>query len=148
MALIIEQTERHGTSMLQKIILILLAFILPPLPVLLLLEYNYKAGPFLVCVILTLLGHAPGVMFALYYILWQHSERLNQYYTRLHEDDELLYDQNDQDNERVVLGQTNSNTTQVYGINHSTLVGPPPDYNEVVENGKTTDFKADNKIQN
>lgn len=148
MALIIEQTERHSNSMLQKIILILLAFLLPPLPVLLLLEYNYKAGPFLVCVLLTLLGHAPGVMFALYYILWQHSERSNQYYSPLREDDELLYDQSEPDTERQVLGQAHSNTTQAYGINHSTLAGPPPDYNDVVESDRKTDTKADNKIQN
>lgn len=52
-----------------KVILLVAAFVLPPLPIFLLQDYNIFTREFLVAVILTVLGHIPGTIFAVFYIL-------------------------------------------------------------------------------
>lgn len=64
----------HGPPLntTQKIILVVLAFVLPPLPVLLLTAPNYTFTlEFFVLVVLTLLGHVPGVLYTVWFLLFE-----------------------------------------------------------------------------
>lgn len=69
----------------EKILLTIMAFILPPLPVFL-QQKTIFTKEFLVCLILTFMGHLPGTLFALYYIYFVQDFREN--YTRIDEESE------------------------------------------------------------
>ncbi|ODV80442.1 uncharacterized protein CANTADRAFT_29841, partial [Suhomyces tanzawaensis NRRL Y-17324] len=53
----------------QRVLLVIMAFVFPPLPVFILKEYHVFNKETLIVVLLTLLGHIPGIIFALWYSL-------------------------------------------------------------------------------
>lgn len=77
-----DYNEDPVPSFAQRILLILLAFILPPLPIIMLSNNNVFTKECLISIILTLLGHVPGVLFSLYYILIEYPKRLSRLYGR------------------------------------------------------------------
>lgn len=135
----------------QKLFLSLMGVIFPPLPIFILKRYDIFNKEILVSVILTLLGHLPGVIFSIYYI-YVLSDEIDEApgassgYTRLDDD-------NDSDN--LQASQSHHNEL---GISH--VVRPeiiegmndePPQYEAISGSGNQPrpDQKVfnDNKVQ-
>ncbi|KAK6454745.1 uncharacterized protein RJT20DRAFT_137088 [Scheffersomyces xylosifermentans] len=87
--------SRHCDSIPGKVILIFGAFVLPPLPIFLLQDYSIFTKEFLVAVILTVLGHIPGTIYAVFFILVEYpryiaNTRNEAGYRRVPDDEEAL----------------------------------------------------------
>lgn len=130
----------------EKILLTLMAFLLPPLPVFL-LQKSIFTKEFLVCVILTLLGHLPGTLFALYFLFFGQDSR--QDYSRIDEESSGNGGSHVSQSEPSAPQAINSTPTQRYtdqepeapqqanASAHATPVegssdAPPPTYDEAV----------------
>lgn len=60
-----------------KFVLALISFVFPPLTVLILKDYNVVNWEFLASIILTILGHLPGALFSLWYLLYGFPEEVH-----------------------------------------------------------------------
>lgn len=150
----------HVPNFTQQVILAILGFILPPLPIFLLTSPNYTifTKEFLVSVILTLLGHVPGVLFSLYFIFIE--------YARAHEgaggprDGYIRINENDEESQlRVNNAGDNAHGNHQLGIANvqppqhqaKTSEPEPPKYEDIApsNNTATNDSKShgDNKVQ-
>lgn len=63
--------DSNNPNSCQKILLVAMGLFVPPLPVFLLTEPNFSIWTmeFWITVVLTILGHVPGVLFAIYFVL-------------------------------------------------------------------------------
>ena len=154
-------------SYAQKILLVLLAFILPPLPIVVLSNNSIFTQECLISVILTLLGHIPGVLFSLYYILIEYPKRLarlygREGYIRIEDEDEIRPSQFVHD------GQLSQDPEESQAIDGPLLVilpnyrdgdnnyesnqlePSPPNYEDIVgasDNQRDSKLAGDNKVQ-
>lgn len=166
------QTE--PPSDFQKLILVVMGIILPPLPVFLLLGNTIFTMEFLVSVLLTLLGHLPGVLFAVYFILVKFPQTSrNEGYIRINDDENQLgvdseHTETGHDSGIDAENQEPTQPRQHFGIDdaeHGKIGHPgakdsgdvkdsgdaqaPPDYEDIVGSSNIaplTDTK-DNKVQ-
>ena len=86
--------EDNVPNYAQNILLIVLSFIIPPVPIIMLSDNSIFTKECLISVILTLLGHIPGVLFSLYYILIEYPKRATRHsgrdgYIRIEDEDEI-----------------------------------------------------------
>lgn len=162
--------ENNTPNFVQKVILIILAFILPPLPVFLITKNIFQTPEFFISVILTILGHIPGVLFALYYILVEYPKTIaraddREGYIRINNEDEIRATNNandeihsqehrgdEQETGKVILGNNASIGQEDSTSSQSDQrQQPPPNYEDIVgsSNGNTRDTKqlGDNKVQ-
>lgn len=150
--------ERENPNFSQKILLVIMGLFIPPLPVFLLTGPNYTilTKEFFVTVLLTFLGHIPGVLFAIYYVLVEYPKTLHDpSYTRI--------DEESRPRARVSPTPANGGYTdepnneievQAPAAGSSTsgpeVEAPPPDYEEIVDpKQREIDSKrvGDNKVQ-
>lgn len=141
----------------QNVLLIILSLILPPLPIIMLSNNSIFTKECLISVILTLLGHIPGVFFSLYYILIEYPKRFTRQsgrdgYIRIEDEDEIRptqvshSDQFSQDHQ-----ETQGSLLNISPDNESgSLRPPPPNYEDIVGSNGQRDSKltSDNKVQN
>lgn len=140
----------------QTMLLIVLSFIIPPLPIIMLSNNAIFTKECLISVILTLLGHIPGIIFSLYYILIEHPKRITRRsgrdgYIRIGDDDEIrptpVVDGNpfiqEHGRQESLLDVSQNNESE-------SMHPPPPNYEEIVggSNGqKDSKLTGDNKVQ-
>lgn len=122
---------------LQKLLLIILAFIFPPLPVIVLNNYCVWNLSTLLVVLFTLCGHFPGIIYAVWFILTKKQPRSG--YQRL-------------DDEQSVPSPNNNGSVTPSAPSSSANADEPPSYEEAHQ-GSTNSAKlaaksaSDNKIQ-
>lgn len=132
----------------QRFILCIAAIALPPLPVFLLSGPNYTVftKEFLITLLLTVFGHLPGAIFALYFIFVVHPSRYrraNSDYISLPRDEESRV-HHDED-ERSPLGISRVSQPDEH---HESLLVPPKYEDIVTEPPAVSDSKSsDNKVQ-
>ncbi|ODV67489.1 hypothetical protein HYPBUDRAFT_152408 [Hyphopichia burtonii NRRL Y-1933] len=146
----------------QMIILAVLLFFIPPLPIFLLTapKYTILTKEFLVSVLLTLFGHVPGVLFSLYYVLIEFP-RINadayeraEGYIRLGDDEESQLVSNEEerpDPSRLGISQVQP-PSNLDSHSNAGNTGEPPRYEDIVaphEQQHPGDTKngGDNKVQ-
>lgn len=141
---------------LQKFILVLLALILPPLPILLVNNFKFSQRQFLFSVVLTIFGHFPGLLYSLYYLFFELPEgafESNQEgYIRIQDEESAVPGRPVQaqspprqggqklgvaPHERPVNGRVNEGSSSSEN---------PPSYTDIVDNNAPRDTK-DNKVQ-
>lgn len=127
------------------LLLLIMAIVLPPLPVFL-INKTVFTKEFLVSVLLTILGHIPGLLFSFYYILIEHPKQT----VRLDEEAALDHG-HDHDNFTPRNQQSGYTDVEPQSPTQDPIESPivgssdaPPTYNEV--NSKPVDVK-DNKVQ-
>lgn len=154
-------------SRAERILLGLLAFFLPPVPVFLLTKTIFTKE-FLVSVILTCLGHVPGVLFTLYYIYFEYPR---DSYNRLDNEsrpghrqgrnvaasgggytDNPEPESQNQVQAPIEAPQVQPEFDQVPAPVEGSSDAPPPSYDDTVPKEQQLkqgeiDSKADNKIQ-
>ena len=149
----------------QKLVLVVMGLLLPPLPVFLLLGNTIFTMEFLVSVLLTLLGHLPGVLFAVYFVLvkFPRTSR-NEGYIRIDDDENQLgVDSETGHDSRIdVENQGPTQPRQHFGIDdaeHGKIGHPdakdsgdvqaPPDYEDIIGSSNIAPFTdtKDNKVQ-
>lgn len=145
----------------QTIILVILCFIFPPLPVFLLTENSLYTRELLLSVLLTILGHIPGVLFSLYYVLVEYPRRngfycCSQGYIRIEEHENDDPESRPMESERSHAQETNYTEPQfeqapIAGSVHGggeNINAEPPSYEEIASNNPfKPDLKPDNKVQ-
>lgn len=122
---------------LQKLLLILLALIFPPLPVIVLNNYCVWNLSTLLVVLFTLCGHFPGIIYAIWFILTKKQPRNG--YQRL-------------DDEQNVPTPVNGSEGHLSAPLNSSSADEPPTYEESRQGSTSTPTLAtksasDNKIQ-
>ena len=147
--------EDNVPNYAQTILLIVLSFIIPPVPIIMLSNNSIFTKECLISVILTLLGHIPGVAFSLYYVLIEYPKRITRRsgrdgYIRIGDDDEirptLVVDSNPYAQEQERQGSL----LDIPQNESESLHPPPPDYEEIAggSNGqKDSKLAGDNKVQ-
>ncbi|CUM68225.1 uncharacterized protein PRCAT00005946001 [Priceomyces carsonii] len=138
----------------QKVILTLLAFIFPPLPVFMLNNYVVFSKEMLLSVLLTILGHLPGVLYSIFYIFveFPKQNRSTEGYIQITDDEET----NIRAAPRSTTGENSSPSESRLGtsnVESAPLVqnsseDEPPNYEEIAGSSKPNvrDSK-DNKVQ-
>jgi uncharacterized membrane protein YqaE (UPF0057 family) len=136
-------SRRQENSSFQNFLLIVLAVIFPPIPVFILDNYCVWTKPMLITVLLTIFGHVPGIIFAIYYIVeygkFNTSPRTG--YVRLDEEESVPHTSNHVDHPPVSPpGSSSTSSPQ-----HFLTPEHPPNYQDVVP---PSDSKlSDNKVQ-
>lgn len=141
----------------EYILLILIGFFVPPVPIFL-LDKTIFSKEFLVSVLLTLLGHLPGVLFSIYYIVIEFPRRHRQRgYRNLDEENRNQPEHHESEEQQsqpsVYVGeQTQGSYNDIPEPVAGGSDAPPPNYSDVVtaeqQQQKLVDTKsADNKIQ-
>lgn len=148
--------EDNVPNYAQTILLIVLSFIIPPLPIIMLSNNTIFTKECLISVILTLLGHIPGIIFSLYYILIEYPKRITRRsgrngYIRIGDDDEIRPTPVVDGNPFVQEHGRQESLLDVPQNNESeSMHPPPPNYEEIVggSNGQKDNKQAgDNKVQ-
>lgn len=144
----------------QTLILIILCFVFPPLPVFLLKENSLYSRELLLSILLTILGHVPGVLFSIYYVVVEYPRKngfycCSQGYIRIedHENEdpesrpmESESTHNEEPNYTNPEAQVQEETT--HQGSSQNIHSEPPSYDEVANNNPfKSDLKRDNKVQ-
>lgn len=149
--------EDNVPNYAQNILLIVLSFIIPPVPIIILSDNSIFTKECLISVILTLLGHVPGVLFSLYYILIEYPKRANRRlgrngYIRIEDEDEIRpvhasesnqLAQDQQESQRTLLNIPQNDGSE-------SLHPPPPNYEDIVnasDGHRDSKLAGDNKVQ-
>lgn len=139
-------------------LLIIIAIVLPPLGVFLVKQNSIRNKEFWVTLFLTICGHIPGTVFALYYMICIEfpKSRNGEGYHRLPEDEESQVggassgqpERHQSPTPKTPLNQNNVQT-QAQESSSSHVDSGLPAYEEVVGTPQPTDSKAnrDHKIQ-
>ncbi|CUM50811.1 unnamed protein product [Debaryomyces tyrocola] len=149
--------EDNVPNYAQNILLIILSFIIPPVPIIMLSDNSIFTKECLISVILTLLGHIPGVLFSLYFILIEYPKRAHRHsgrdgYIRIEDEDEirpiratdsnqLAQDQQETQGSLLNIPQDNESESP-----HP----PPPNYEDIVgasDGQRDSKLAGDNKVQ-
>lgn len=137
----------------QKLVLLVMGVILPPLPVFLLQGNTIFTMEFLVSVLLTVLGHLPGVLFAVYYICVKYPQSTREEgYIRIDDENQVGFQDtpSDEPHSRQHFGIDDVDHGKSDAKPESAGEQAPPDYDEIVGTSNIaplTDTK-DNKVQN
>ncbi|CAI5756330.1 unnamed protein product [Candida verbasci] len=126
----------HQTSKGEQFILIVTAIILPPLSIFFAKRYSLVNKEFWISVILTLIGHLPGVIFVLYYLLYIEFPKNRESYIRLNDEETGLTEEGEEAEEpqpppESILAQHEQDL---------------PTYEEIVKKDTAYDVK-DHKVQ-
>lgn len=149
--------EDNVPNYAQNILLIVLSFIIPPVPIIMLSDNSIFTKECLISVILTLLGHIPGVLFSLYYILIEYPKRATRHsgrdgYIRIEDEDEIRpihatdsnqFAQDQQETQGSLLNVPQDNESE-------SLHPPPPNYEDIVgasDRQRDSKLAGDNKVQ-
>ncbi|KAK6197046.1 uncharacterized protein RJT21DRAFT_58859 [Scheffersomyces amazonensis] len=150
------RNNTNPNSHAERFLLILLAIVLPPLPIFIIKKYSIWNKEFLVSVLLTIFGHVPGAVFSIYYILveFPRSSLQTGEYVRLPDDEER----------NITESTTNANPTandpaapsfgeasfppdndaeHHYEANEGSSI-PPPSYDDVAS-ASTSSYPVDSK---
>lgn len=149
----------ESSKTLQNILLIGLAIVFPPIPVFLLDNYRALTKPMLITVLLTVFGHIPGVIFAIYYII-EHEKFHSHHHHHHHERSQYSRLDDEQQIPETVpavhnhvdhppLAPVGRYTDDEIDHSHH---GEPPKYQDITEGGSKgqSDSKAvlgDHKVQ-
>lgn len=149
--------EDNVPNYAQNILLIVLSFIIPPVPIIMLSDNSIFTKECLISVILTLLGHIPGVLFSLYYILIEYPKRVTRRsgrdgYIRIEDEDEIRpihatdsnqFARDQQETQGSLLNVPQDNESE-------SLHPPPPNYEDIVgasDSQRDSKLAGDNKVQ-
>lgn len=154
----VQQSPSNTTpSQQEQFILIVAAIILPPLAIFLSKKYSIWNKEFWISVVLTLIGHIPGAIFAVYYLLYvQYPQQGVEGYTQLPDDvEQQLHAEHQQE-----LNQEQQQGIRIYHDeehvqpkeNQILTANDLPSYDDIVGSSEGTtehrDVKGgDNKIQ-
>lgn len=149
--------EDNVPNYAQNILLIVLSFIIPPVPIIMLSDNSIFTKECLISVILTLLGHIPGVLFSLYYILIEYPKRITRRsgrdgYIRIEDEDEIRPNYATDSNQFAQEHQgTQGSLSNISQTNESeSLHPPPPNYEDIVggsDGQRDSKLAGDNKVQ-
>lgn len=139
----------NSNTTLQNLLLIGLAVVFPPVPVFLLDNYRVLTRPMLITVLLTLCGHVPGVIFAIYYVLDHESFKRRLGYSRLDDEQAVPNETTTAHNhvDHPPLAPVGHYTDEVSHINGG---DEPPSYQDIGEgssHGGDAKAHGDNKVQ-
>ena len=152
--------EDNVPNYAQNILLIVLSFIIPPVPIIMLSDNSIFTKECLISVILTLLGHIPGVLFSLYYILIEYPKRATRRsgrdgYIRIEDEDETRpihatdsnqFAQDQQETQGSLLNVPQNNESESL----HPPPPPPPNYEDIVgasDSQRDSKLAGDNKVQ-
>ncbi|KAL6452596.1 OSR8 Hydrophobic protein OSR8 [Candida maltosa Xu316] len=142
----------------EQFILIVAAILFPPLPIFIVRRYNICNKEFIISVLLTILGHLPGIIFALYFLLCVYFPQQGlEGYTRLPDDvEQQLHAESDAN------AEPHQRPHEVHRIHHDEEHTQPdpsqvltasdlPAYEDIAGPSAGTehprDVKGDNKVQ-